>query len=42
MRILLVEDDASLRETVATYLRAHGFAVDAVATGKMSASLSSP
>jgi DNA-binding response OmpR family regulator len=35
MRILLVEDDASLRETVAAYLRAHGFAVDAVATGKM-------
>jgi two-component system copper resistance phosphate regulon response regulator CusR len=35
MRILLVEDDASLRDTVAAYLRAHGFAVDAVATGKM-------
>ncbi|HMS02784.1 MAG TPA: response regulator transcription factor [Gemmatimonadaceae bacterium] len=35
MRILLVEDDASLRETVAAYLRASGFAVDAVGTGKM-------
>lgn len=35
MRILLVEDDASLRETVAAYLRATGFAVDAVGTGKM-------
>ncbi len=35
MRILLVEDDATLRETVAAYLRGHGFAVDAVASGKM-------
>jgi two-component system copper resistance phosphate regulon response regulator CusR len=35
MRILLVEDDDDLRHTVATYLRASGFAVDAVATGKM-------
>ncbi len=35
MRILLVEDDADLRETVSAYLRATGFAVDAVATGKM-------
>jgi DNA-binding response OmpR family regulator len=35
MRILLVEDDASLRESVASYLRATGFAVDAVGTGKM-------
>jgi DNA-binding response OmpR family regulator len=35
MRILLVEDDATLREMVAGFLRASGFAVDAVATGKM-------
>jgi DNA-binding response OmpR family regulator len=35
MRILLVEDDEDLRESVAAYLRASGFAVDAVATGKM-------
>jgi DNA-binding response OmpR family regulator len=35
MRILLVEDDATLREMVAGYLRASGFAVDAVDTGKM-------
>ncbi len=35
MRILLVEDDTTLRETVAAYLRASGFAVDAVGTGKM-------
>jgi len=35
MRILLVEDDATLRDMVAGYLRASGFAVDAVATGKM-------
>jgi len=35
MRILLVEDDATLRDMVAGYLRASGFAVDAVASGKM-------
>ncbi len=35
MRILLVEDDKDLRESVAAYLRANGFAVDAVPTGKM-------
>jgi DNA-binding response OmpR family regulator len=35
MRILLVEDDASLRASVAAYLRASGFAVDAVDCGKM-------
>ncbi len=35
MRILFVEDDADLRESVTAYLRASGFAVDAVATGKM-------
>ncbi len=35
MRILLVEDDAQLRETVAASLRATGFSVDAVSTGKM-------
>lgn len=35
MRILLVEDDATLRDMVASFLRASGFAVDAVATGKM-------
>jgi DNA-binding response OmpR family regulator len=35
MRILLVEDDEDLRESVTTFLRASGFAVDAVATGKM-------
>ncbi len=35
MRILLVEDDDDLRESVTAYLRATGFAVDAVATGKM-------
>jgi two-component system copper resistance phosphate regulon response regulator CusR len=35
MRILLVEDDAVVRESAATYLRASGFAVDAVGTGKL-------
>lgn len=35
MRILLVEDDAVLRERATAYLRASGFAVDAAATGKM-------
>lgn len=35
MRILLVDDDETLRETVAAYLRTAGFAVDAVGTGKM-------
>jgi two-component system copper resistance phosphate regulon response regulator CusR len=33
MRILIVEDDATLRDSVATYLRREGFAVDAAATG---------
>lgn len=35
MKILLVDDDEELRDTVASYLRATGFAVDAVGTGKM-------
>lgn len=35
MRILLVDDDETLRDTVAAYLRTAGFAVDAVGTGKM-------
>ncbi len=39
MRILLVEDDDSLRTSAATYLRAAGFAVDAAATGKMAREL---
>lgn len=33
MRILFVEDDATLRESVMTYLRREGFAVDAAGTG---------
>lgn len=39
MRILLVEDDDTLRENAATYLRRAGFAVDAAATGKMAREL---
>lgn len=34
MRILLVEDDPVLADTVAAYLRGSGFAVDVVATGQ--------
>ncbi len=34
MRILLVEDNSSLTEMMAGFLRERGFAVDAVATGK--------
>jgi len=34
MRLLLVEDDDSLRESAAAYLRAAGFAVDPAATGQ--------
>lgn len=33
MRILLVEDDATVRESVAAYLTRSGYAVDAVAAG---------
>lgn len=33
MRVLLVEDDDTLRESAAAYLRASGFAVDPAATG---------
>jgi two-component system copper resistance phosphate regulon response regulator CusR len=39
MRVLLVEDDASLRESAAAFLRASGFAVDVAATGKMAREL---
>lgn len=39
MRILLVEDDDSLRESAAAYLRAAGFAVDEADTGKMARDL---
>ena len=39
MRVLLVEDDASLRDSAAAFLRASGFAVDAAATGKMAREL---
>lgn len=34
MRLLLVEDDARISNSVATYLRREGFAVDAVGTGE--------
>lgn len=34
MRLLLVEDDASIRESVATYLRRAAFAVDVAASGE--------
>lgn len=39
MRVLLVEDDVSLRESAAAFLRASGFAVDVAATGKMAREL---
>ena len=39
MRILLVEDDDTLRESATAYLRRSGFAVDASATGKMAREL---
>lgn len=39
MRVLLVEDDQTLRESAAAFLRANGFAVDPVATGKMAREL---
>jgi len=39
MRVLLVEDDDTLRESATAFLRASGFAVDAAATGKMAREL---
>jgi DNA-binding response OmpR family regulator len=39
MRILLVEDDDTLREGATAYLRSAGFAVDAAGTGKMAREL---
>ena len=39
MRVLLVEDDDTLRESATAFLRASGFAVDAAATGKMARAL---
>lgn len=39
MRVLLVEDDDTLRESAAAYLRASGFAVDPAASGKMAREL---
>jgi DNA-binding response OmpR family regulator len=39
MRILLVEDDDTLRDSAAAYLKASGFAVDPAATGKMAREL---
>ncbi|HEY0929704.1 MAG TPA: response regulator transcription factor [Gemmatimonas sp.] len=39
MRVLLVEDDDTLRESATAFLRASGFAVDPAATGKMARSL---
>jgi two-component system copper resistance phosphate regulon response regulator CusR len=39
MRVLLVEDDDTLRESATTFLRASGFAVDPAATGKMAREL---
>ncbi|MEQ1690625.1 MAG: response regulator transcription factor [Gemmatimonas sp.] len=39
MRILLVEDDDTLRESATAYLRSAGFAVDAASTGKMARAL---
>jgi DNA-binding response OmpR family regulator len=39
MRILLVEDDDTLRESATAFLRSAGFAVDAAPTGKMAREL---
>jgi two-component system, OmpR family, copper resistance phosphate regulon response regulator CusR len=39
MRILLVEDDDTLRENASTYLRRAGFAVDTAANGKIAREL---
>lgn len=39
MRILLVEDDDTLRDSAAAYLRSAGYAVDAAGTGKMAREL---
>lgn len=39
MRILLVEDDDTLRDGAAAYLRSAGYAVDAAGTGKMAREL---
>ena len=39
MRVLLVEDDDTLRESATAYLRTSGFAVDAAATGTMAREL---
>ena len=39
MRVLLVEDDDTLRESATTYLRASGFAVDAAGTGTLAREL---
>lgn len=39
MRVLLVEDDETVREGAAAFLRAAGFAVDPVGTGKMAREL---
>jgi two-component system copper resistance phosphate regulon response regulator CusR len=39
MRILLVEDDDTLRDSAAAYLRNAGYAVDAASTGKMAREL---
>ncbi|MBL0170130.1 MAG: response regulator transcription factor [Gemmatimonadaceae bacterium] len=39
MRILLVEDDDTLRDSATAYLRSAGFAVDAAPTGKMARAL---
>lgn len=39
MRLLLVEDDASIAESVATYLRRAAFAVDVAASGEEALSL---
>ena len=39
MRVLLVEDDDTLRDSATAYLRASGFAVDPAATGKMAREL---
>lgn len=39
MRVLLVEDDDTLRESATAYLRASGFAVDPAATGNLAREL---